>query len=128
MERLDFITQSVDHRNAPLDSDMASYNTDGTSSTSNAFSSSASQVPYAVGTAPEHFYSSTLAPWRASARRFFIRRLRSESEWIASLQDRVRSPWLDTFFVYTSSLDTHTFFMMALPALFFFGLPGIGRG
>lgn len=40
----------------------------------------------------------------------------------------MRSPWLDTYFVYTSSLGTHTFFMTALPACFFFGYIDLGRG
>ena len=86
------------------------------------------ETMYAVGAAPEEFYTRTLAPWRATARRFIMQRLQLESEWIARMQERFRSPWLDTFFVYTSSLGTHTFFMMALPALFFFGFPEIGRG
>lgn len=83
---------------------------------------------YAVGTAPEEFYERTLPPWRAAARKFVIRRLQDESRWIERLQERVRSPWLDTYFVYTSSLGTHTFFMTVLPALFFFGYADIGRG
>lgn len=43
-------------------------------------------------------------------------------------QKRIRTPWLDTYFVYTSSLGTHTFFMTLLPALYFFGYPETGRG
>ncbi|THH08409.1 hypothetical protein EW145_g2722 [Phellinidium pouzarii] len=82
----------------------------------------------AVGTAAEEFYTRTLAPWRAAARRFVMRNLRTESEWIARLQKCVRSPWWDSYFVYTSSLGTHTFFMTALPIFFFFGFPEAGRG
>ncbi|KAL5521565.1 LCB3 [Sanghuangporus sanghuang] len=89
---------------------------------------STNEFLYAVGTAPEEFYTRTLAPWRATARRFIMQRLQLESEWIAKMQEQVRSPYLDAFFVYTSSLGTHTFFMIALPALFFFGFADIGRG
>lgn len=39
----------------------------------------------------------------------------------------MRTPWLDAYFVYTSSLGTHTFFMTALPIFFYFGRPDIGR-
>ncbi|KAI5118596.1 hypothetical protein M0805_004171 [Coniferiporia weirii] len=81
-----------------------------------------------VGTAPEELYAKTLSPWRAAARRFIVRRIQTESEWIARMQERVRSPWLDSYFVYTSSLGTHTFFMTALPILFFFGFLEAGRG
>ncbi|OBZ77993.1 hypothetical protein A0H81_02684 [Grifola frondosa] len=44
------------------------------------------------------------------------------------MAERVRHPFLDAYFVYTSSLGTHTFFMVMLPALFFFGYAEIGRG
>ena len=35
---------------------------------------------------------------------------------------------LDAYFVYTSSLGTHTFFMIMLPIFYFFGAPHFGRG
>ncbi|KAJ7512357.1 sphingosine-1-phosphate phosphatase [Mycena galericulata] len=44
------------------------------------------------------------------------------------LQDAIRSPWLDAYFVHTSALGTHTFFMTFLPMLFFFGYDELGRG
>src|SRR5579863_3639294 len=43
-------------------------------------------------------------------------------------QARVRTPWLDTYFLQTSMLGTHTFFLVFLPAFFFFGHDGLGRG
>lgn len=43
-------------------------------------------------------------------------------------QKYIRTPWLDAYFVYTSSLGTHTFFMTVLPAFFFFGYEELGRG
>ena len=82
----------------------------------------------AVGTGPDDFYARTLSPWRAAVRRFAMRNLEWESRCIGSMQRRVRTPWLDSFFVYTSTLGIHTCFMIALPALFFFGYPEIGRG
>lgn len=83
---------------------------------------------YAVGTAPDEFYARSLPPWRAVARKFVMQRLQGESAWIAKMQQKVRSPFLDSYFMYTSSLGTHTFFMMGLPCLFFFGYPEIGSG
>jgi len=43
-------------------------------------------------------------------------------------QARVRSPWLDAYFLQTSMLGTHTFFLVFLPAFFFFGYDDLGRG
>ncbi len=40
----------------------------------------------------------------------------------------MRHPVLDAYFVYTSSLGTHTFFMIMLPLFFFFGAPHFGDG
>ena len=40
----------------------------------------------------------------------------------------MRHPILDAYFVYTSSLGTHTFFMIMLPLFFFFGAPEFGQG
>ncbi|KAF7968988.1 hypothetical protein HWV62_28716 [Athelia sp. TMB] len=44
------------------------------------------------------------------------------------MQARIRTPLLDRYFVYTSSLGTHTFFMTFLPMCFFFGFDQFGRG
>ena len=44
------------------------------------------------------------------------------------LQAKVRSPWLDTYFVHASMLGTHTFFLVFLPLFFFFGHDDLGRG
>jgi len=46
---------------------------------------------------------------------------------VVDLQVRVRSPRLDTFFLQTSMLGTHTFFLAFLPAFFFFGHDKLGR-
>jgi hypothetical protein len=43
-------------------------------------------------------------------------------------QARVRSPWLDVYFLQTAMLGTHTFFLVFLPAFFFFGYDDLGRG
>ncbi|KAG8870764.1 hypothetical protein FRB97_009378 [Tulasnella sp. 331] len=68
-----------------------------------------------------HIYDAHLGWWRAAIRRMLVKNLEKESNWIGAMQDRIRTPWLDTYFVYTSSLGTHTFFMTFLPALYFFG-------
>ncbi|KAE9407611.1 hypothetical protein BT96DRAFT_809540 [Gymnopus androsaceus JB14] len=69
-----------------------------------------------------------ISPFRSSIRSFLLPLITWESHLIASLQRRLRSPFLDAYFVYTSSLGTHTFFMILLPAMFFFGFKEVGMG
>ncbi|KAF4616785.1 hypothetical protein D9613_008874 [Agrocybe pediades] len=76
----------------------------------------------------EDVYESTLSWWRAGLRRKLVDTVRWESRIIARMQRSVRSPWLDRYFVYSSVLGTHTFFMAILPTMFFFGYPEMGRG
>ena len=82
----------------------------------------------AAGTAPDEVYAKVLAPWRAAIRRSVMWILHNESAILAKMQARIRTPFWDKYFVYTSSLGTHTFFMVALPMLFFFGFAGTARG
>ncbi|EPQ53728.1 hypothetical protein GLOTRDRAFT_63378 [Gloeophyllum trabeum ATCC 11539] len=81
-----------------------------------------------VGRLPGEVYDNSLMRWAAALRRRVVKRVEWESEVIAAMQERIRTPWLDTYFVYTSSLGTHTFFMTALPCAYFFGYPEIGGG
>ncbi|KAG5637587.1 hypothetical protein H0H81_004038 [Sphagnurus paluster] len=80
------------------------------------------------GRLPMDLYEATLPWWRAAIRRRLVETVKWESEVIARLQNIIRTPWLDAYFVYTSSLGTHTFFMTVLPAFFFFGHNEMGRG
>ena len=43
-------------------------------------------------------------------------------------QEKIRIRLLDKYFLYTSSLGTHMFFMTVLPCLFFFGHTDTARG
>ncbi|KAH9932312.1 uncharacterized protein B0H18DRAFT_987534 [Fomitopsis serialis] len=82
-----------------------------------------------IGLLPEDVYEEAMNSWRSSIRS----RIRScvvwESDVLARMQGYVRTPFLDRYFVYTSSLGTHTFFMISLPAFVFFGhreiVPGL---
>ncbi|KAH9007636.1 hypothetical protein EDB84DRAFT_1601041 [Lactarius hengduanensis] len=64
-------------------------------------------------------YTSTLPSWRAAVRRQCLAVVERESEIIAHWQSRVRTPWLDTYFLHTSMLGTHTFFLVLCYALAF---------
>lgn len=88
----------------------------------------ASAIATAVGILPEEVYNRTMSWWRAAVRRQIVRNVAWESNVLAAMQKSVRRPFLDAYFVYTSSLGTHTFFMTVLPIFFFFGYPDIGRG
>ncbi|KAH9916229.1 PAP2-domain-containing protein, partial [Amylocystis lapponica] len=82
----------------------------------------------AAGRLPEEVYERTLTWWRNGIRKMLLRNVEWESDVIAAMQERVRHPILDAYFVYTSSLGTHTFFMITLPALIFFGYQDVARG
>ncbi|KAK0236771.1 phosphatidic acid phosphatase type 2/haloperoxidase [Armillaria nabsnona] len=73
-------------------------------------------------------YAKALAPWRYAIRTKLVERVKSESKAIAHLQRTLRTPWLDTYFVYSSYLGTDSFFLVVLPAFFFFGYDDFGRG
>ncbi|KAJ7216737.1 PAP2 superfamily-domain-containing protein [Mycena haematopus] len=81
-----------------------------------------------AGCRPMDVYDATLPAWRAAVRRALVAQIRVESVLVAKMQDAIRSPFLDAYFVYSSALGTHTFFMTFLPMLFFFGYPELGRG
>ncbi|KAF8869396.1 PAP2 superfamily-domain-containing protein [Infundibulicybe gibba] len=80
------------------------------------------------GYLPMDVYDVTLPWWRAAIRRHLVKAVARESIVLAKMQEKIRTPWLDAYFVYTSSLGTHTFFMTVLPAFFFFGYEEVGRG
>lgn len=71
---------------------------------------------------------SKLPPWRYYSRSFLIPLLRWETQYLAVLQRRIRTPALDSYFSITANLGTHNFFMVVLPILFWCGHTAIGRG
>ena len=110
-----------------------------------------------AGRLPEEVYANTFPWWRAALRRKCVAVVEWESEVIAKwqvrpsppffagpndvggerahcsslshfTQARFRSPWLDTYFLQTSMLGTHTFFLVFLPVFFFFGYDELGTG
>ncbi|KAJ7742179.1 sphingosine-1-phosphate phosphatase [Mycena maculata] len=80
------------------------------------------------GCRPMDVYDVTLPAWRAAVRRKLVACIRVESVIVARMQEAIRTPWLDAYFVHTSALGSHTFFMTFLPMLFFFGFDELGRG
>ncbi|GJJ68024.1 dihydrosphingosine 1-phosphate phosphatase [Entomortierella parvispora] len=81
-----------------------------------------------AGIAPEAYYDSQLSPLRAAIRRFLLPYIRSETPILHRMQLKVRHPILDVYFSTTAFSGNHTFFMIALPVLFWFGFSEIARG
>jgi hypothetical protein len=54
--------------------------------------------------------------------------VRWETPYLASLQSMMRTPFLDRYFAITANLGTHTFFMVGLPIMFWFGFREFGKG
>ncbi|KAG1767644.1 PAP2 superfamily-domain-containing protein [Suillus occidentalis] len=80
-------------------------------------------APYA-----EDVYDAVLPWWRATIRARILSSVKRESQILARMQECIRHPWLDLYFLYSSTLGTHTFFMIGLPLTFFFGYEELGRG
>ncbi|KAE8152207.1 hypothetical protein BDV25DRAFT_151536 [Aspergillus avenaceus] len=73
-------------------------------------------------------YRNQLPLWRYWPRQKLIPLVRYETPYLAWLQEKVRTPALDSYFAFTANLGTHTFFMVFLPFLFWNGYTSLGRG
>ncbi|KAF2703213.1 sphingosine-1-phosphate phosphohydrolase-like protein [Pleomassaria siparia CBS 279.74] len=72
-------------------------------------------------------YAQRLPPWRNALRNRLIPIVRLETPYLALLQNKLRTPALDSYFAFTANLGTHTFFMVMLPILFWCGYTNVGR-
>ncbi|KAF2129280.1 PAP2-domain-containing protein [Dothidotthia symphoricarpi CBS 119687] len=72
-------------------------------------------------------YAQRLPQWRNALRQRLLPIVRRETHYLALLQDKMRSPALDSYFAYTANLGTHTFFMVFLPIQFWCGYTSLGR-
>lgn len=69
-----------------------------------------------------------LPKWRYAVRQSTLPLIRWETPYLAWMQDKLRTPALDSYFAITANLGTHTFFMIGLPILFWCGYPAFGKG
>lgn len=69
-----------------------------------------------------------LPRWRYKLRQQLLPLIRWETPYLAWMQDKMRSPALDSYFAITANLGTHTFFMVVLPILFWCGHTSLGKG
>ncbi|EFX06249.1 sphingosine-1-phosphate phosphohydrolase [Grosmannia clavigera kw1407] len=72
-------------------------------------------------------YKRALPRWRYRLRQHLLPLIRWETPYLAYFQSAMRSPALDNYFAITANLGTHTFFMIGLPMLYWFGYPAIGK-
>ncbi|EGE01302.1 sphingosine-1-phosphate phosphohydrolase [Trichophyton equinum CBS 127.97] len=80
-----------------------------------------------AGLASLNHYQRKLPAWRYKLRQRALPLVRWETPYLAWLQERIRTPSLDSWFAITANLGTHTFYMVMLPVLFWTGHTGIGR-
>lgn len=72
-------------------------------------------------------YKRRLSPLRYRLRELILPLIRWETPYLAWMQDRMRTPLLDSYFAMTANLGTHTFFMISLPLLFWTGHTTLAR-
>ncbi|CEP07772.1 hypothetical protein [Parasitella parasitica] len=80
-----------------------------------------------AGTHDDRLYNKAFEGFRASLRNTLLPLVRHETPILASMQKTIRTPGLDQYFVWTANLGTHTFFMVFLPILIWFGNAELGR-
>ncbi|KAF7543046.1 hypothetical protein G7Z17_g11064 [Cylindrodendrum hubeiense] len=73
-------------------------------------------------------YKRALPKWRYDLRQQLLPLIRMETPYLAWMQDKMRTPALDSYFAITANLGTHTFFMIGLPICFWCGHAAFGKG
>lgn len=81
-----------------------------------------------VGLLDEATLAKILPPWRIALRRGLAKSLELEMPILEAIQNHCRTPALDVYFVKTSLLGSHGFFMIFIPTFFWFGWGSVGRG
>lgn len=86
------------------------------------------ELTTSIGLQDDAVYDAYLPRPVAFLRRLIVAVLRAEAPFHERHQNFVRRPWLDRYFVNTSLLGTHSFFLVFLPMVFWLGSPRFGRG
>ncbi|KAJ6789075.1 hypothetical protein PWT90_00377 [Aphanocladium album] len=94
---------------------------------SNGASHTNGDVPDAGLRSLDH-YKRALPPWRYRLRQQALPLIRWETPYLAWMQEKLRTPALDSYFAITANLGTHTFFMVFLPMCFWCGQAWFGKG
>lgn len=86
------------------------------------------ELTTSIGLQDDAVYDAYLPAPIAFVRRYIVAVLRKEAPLHQQHQRLMRRPWLDRYFVNTSLLGTHSFFLVFLPMVFWLGSPRFGRG
>lgn len=86
------------------------------------------ELTTSIGLQDDAVYDAYLPRPVAFLRRHIVAALRREAPIHERHQELIRRPWLDRYFVNTSLLGTHSFFLVFLPMIFWLGSPRFGRG
>ncbi|KAF9423639.1 hypothetical protein BGZ94_008209 [Podila epigama] len=81
-----------------------------------------------AGIYSDTFYSHRMSPFRAALRRWLLPIVRGETARLATLQDRWRTPFLDSYFTLTAFAGHPLFFVCTLPIMFWYGHSVFARG
>ncbi|CEQ41375.1 SPOSA6832_03076 [Sporobolomyces salmonicolor] len=77
----------------------------------------------AVGRRESAYYEKLVPEWRYRIREKLLKSLEDEMAALVQVQTSWRTPFRDEYFVKTSLLGTHTFFMVFIPIWAWFGFP-----
>ncbi|ODV88705.1 hypothetical protein CANCADRAFT_16630, partial [Tortispora caseinolytica NRRL Y-17796] len=81
-----------------------------------------------AGTSPIGHYRDNMSPMRYAIRSKILPLIRKETPILARIQSSMRSNYLDWFFSMLANFGTHTFYLLFLPILFWFGRDIEARG
>ncbi|KAG0378230.1 hypothetical protein BGX24_004452 [Mortierella sp. AD032] len=81
-----------------------------------------------AGIYSDNFYSRRMTRFRSTIRRRMLPWVRSETKGLAELQQRWRTPFLDSYFTLTAFAGHPLFFVCILPIMFWYGHSVFARG
>ncbi|GAA5929291.1 phosphatase PAP2 family protein [Sporobolomyces koalae] len=81
-----------------------------------------------VGRNEATFYRKLMPAWRCDIREYLVASLEREIDDLVAVQTTWRTRFRDQYFVKTSLLGTHTFFMIFIPIWAWYGFPEVARG
>lgn len=79
-----------------------------------------------AGTQSKDYYAKKLGPFRSRCRNALLPLIQAETPILARIQKKLRHPFLDTYFMSTANLGSHTFYVLFLPLSFWLGFPLFG--
>lgn len=79
-----------------------------------------------AGTQSTQYYAKKLSPFQNRVRNWLLPYVQAETPIVAKIQTAMRNPLLDSYFMSTANLGSHTFYVLFLPVSFWLGYPQFG--